>query len=148
MKVYYRVLNVDEENGSISFRYFTDINSEIDLSSLFDVDGEVIYSENGYPLKCRTDVNVSLYENRNPTEEDVKKLAEQSAPLVWLALMDDIKIDPTTFNFNAASQMLGSIYEFNSNTSSMQANTSIELFPEPLVNLIHSIVSNTINDMR
>jgi hypothetical protein len=145
MKVYYRILDVDTGSGSISFRYFTDINDEISLSSLFDIDGDPIITENGYPQKCRTDLTVSLYDNNNPTEEDIKKIAESSAPITWLRHLDQIKINPNFFTLNVAQQMVGSTHDFIFNTPQIDTPTD---FREELITLIESIVSNTVNNIK
>jgi hypothetical protein len=90
MKVYYRILNIDSNEHSITVRYFTDTYTEDQLASEFESDGSIKRTEQGYPTRCRTDLNLTIYETPSPTKDDIITLINHNAPRVWLELHDKV----------------------------------------------------------
>lgn len=88
MKIYYRVLDVNEKEGCVTVRYFTDTCTEDSLASEFDIDGMIIRDANNYPVRCRTDVNITLYNAH--TMEDIVNRIQSSSPADWFKLQDSL----------------------------------------------------------
>ena len=92
MNINYRILKIDNEAHSVVVRYFTDVVSEFDLSSLKNPDGTPTLDSNGYPVQCMTDTSLTLYDTQNPTEADVDVLIKRAVPSDWLKLREDLKL--------------------------------------------------------
>lgn len=93
MKVYYRILEVNENEHSFVVRYYTDKLTENILATDLNIDGSIRRTKEGYPTRCRTDYNIAFFEHNVPTEEDIKKKIDQSAPIEWFKLKENI-LDP------------------------------------------------------
>lgn len=114
MKIYYRILSVYENEGNIVIRYFTDFLTEEELAISKDIDDQIIYDANGYPQSCRTDYNITLYENLNPTEEDIKKIARVNVPIGWFRVQENIKSN-SNYSVQNIIPLIGEKNEFDSN---------------------------------
>ena len=71
-------------------RYFTDLFSEDFLANMFNPDGSVNRTAEGYPTRCRTDFSIGFHNNKTPTENDVKELINRHAPRQWFAIQEGI----------------------------------------------------------
>lgn len=97
MKINYRILKVDEKEHSIIVRYYTDIITEDKLANSWDENG-IARTEEGFPIVCRTDYNFNIWETPSPTEERIKEIIMNGAPVDWLRLQEQIannEIDTT-----------------------------------------------------
>lgn len=111
MKVYYRILSIEETEGNIIVRYFTDFLSEEELATTRNIDGEIVYDANGYPEKCRTDYCITLYDKFNPSQEDVKQLIESQGPIEFFKLQQIIKSN-SGYSLENVFSMVGQKNEF------------------------------------
>ncbi len=75
MKIYYKILSVDYNEGSMIVRFFTDFLSEQQLSIIPNDPKPV-------PDRCRTDVNLTLYRNLS-TADEFHKFILAGAPIQW-----------------------------------------------------------------
>jgi hypothetical protein len=75
MQINYRILSVDESEGTIVVRYWTDILSERALSVLPDEQSNV-------PARCRTDYNLVIPDPAM-TPEQIHDFAVSNAPVDW-----------------------------------------------------------------
>jgi hypothetical protein len=80
MNVFYRIVNVIPEEKTFTVRYWSDVYSENSLASSIDVRGDIMLTDNGYPIRCATDMNLTFNDNHTPTNEDVIRLIEESTP--------------------------------------------------------------------
>lgn len=74
MDIRYRILRVNEVDHSFVVRYYTDILTEDLLCNYFDGDGNIIRDANGYPTNCKTDTNITIFNNPTPSQNDIIKL--------------------------------------------------------------------------
>ena len=116
MKVKYKILSVDEKENNFVVRYFTDLLTEDDLASEYDIDGFIVRDANEYPIRCRTDVNFSIYDENQSTMENVKSLIESSAPFMWLRSMEKVKTNTSPSMANVIS-LLNVTKDFEANDS-------------------------------
>lgn len=103
MNINYRILKIDNEAHSVVVRYFTDVVSENDLSSMKNPDGSPVLGEDGYPIQCMTDTSLTLYDVQNPTEADVDVLVKRAVPSDWLKLREDIKLGTVASDLSGLS---------------------------------------------
>lgn len=113
----YRILSVDEPSRSYVIRYFTDIITEDDLATDFDIDNEIIRDANGYPRRCSTDVSYSLIFDSDFTPENVNFKIVTSAPYDWLVLLEKIKSN-TVPGMDNVRLLMDGVHEFYPNTIS------------------------------
>lgn len=113
MKIHYRVISVDEKEKSFVIRYFTDMTTEKDLANQLDIDGDIIYNSNGFPLRCRTDYNISITNESDSTIENVTNLILSSAPVQWLSTMDNVA-SQKSFSMSNVTALLNNTNSFDS----------------------------------
>jgi hypothetical protein len=107
MKINYRVLSYNEKDHSMTVRYWTDILSEDDLALIFDEYGKIVYNANGYPVRARTDVNLTFYNNPNPSEEDILNKIKKSSPFEWMKLLEQNKLSNTQYSLANVVSFVG-----------------------------------------
>lgn len=91
MPIKYRILSVDDNERSFVVRFFSDELSEEELASHFDRDGKPILGEDGKPVRCRTDINMTLYNDEDIDEDKVKEMITRGAPRAWFELKTKAK---------------------------------------------------------
>ena len=99
MTLYYRILHFSAQEHSFTVRYYSDILTENALAIEYNVDGTPKLTPEGYPVRCKTDYNISLYNNYDPKPEDLMKLIKQNSPAEWFKLHDKIHQDKTSFSY-------------------------------------------------
>jgi hypothetical protein len=129
MKINYRVLSYNEKDHSMLIRYWTDVLSEDDLALMFDEYGKIIYNANGYPVRARTDINVTFYDNPNPSNEDIINKIKSSGPIGWLELMEKNKLANTEYALSNVANFVGISNSFN---LVMLSNSNIDIPPRNL----------------
>jgi hypothetical protein len=113
MKINYRVLSYNEKDHSMLVRYWTDILSEDDLALIFDEYDKIVYNANGYPVRTRTDVNITFYDNTNPSDEDIINKIKASGPISWLELLEQNKLSNTQYSLANVASFVGISNSFN-----------------------------------
>lgn len=104
MKIFYKVLLVDEPDGSILVRYWTDKLSEKELS----MDPEETLD---VPTKCYTDYALHLW-NPQMSEQELHEVIRQQAPIQWFELQEKIK-DPTIdTSLDMAQDLVGKVFTY------------------------------------
>lgn len=125
MKIHYRLLQIDKKEHSIVVRYYTDLITEEKLANEFNEDGTIKMSENGnYPSKCRTDCNLNIFETPSPSKEDIIKIIEQSAPITWLHMQEQILNENIDTNLESIEDIL---YQSNNFNSMLNFNPSVNI---------------------
>ena len=89
MNIHYKIVEVWPDDHLIVARYWTDIISEEFLNSYPDNPDR---KEDGTPLRCRSDVSVTL-PLPTPDGEELEKIILQNAPVVWLKTLESV-VDP------------------------------------------------------
>jgi hypothetical protein len=84
--IYYRILSLDETEGAIVVRYWSDEMSERDLSI---IPGDT----NATPEHCRTDTNLNVFDSRM-TADQLHDFLVDGAPADWLGMKARIR-DPS-----------------------------------------------------
>lgn len=87
MHIKYKIVEVNPNDHTIIARFYTDELSETDLMSAPDL------KEDGTPVRCKTDVSITI-PIPEPSEEELKKLIMLYCPLGFFELQEKIK-DPT-----------------------------------------------------
>lgn len=85
LKIHSRILSVDETEHSIVVRYWTDEINENVLATAFDSEGNISRNEDGTPVRCRTDFNLTVYKE-GATEEEILDQIARSAPVEFFKL--------------------------------------------------------------
>lgn len=68
-------------------RYFTDLVSEDSLANHFEADGSIARAEGGWPVRCRTDVSITVY--GEPSPEVVERVIASNAPVLFLETKEE-----------------------------------------------------------
>ena len=113
MKIYYRVLAITDDEHSIEVRYWTDNLKEDDLVTDFDENDKPILNTKGYPARCRTDVNITLWDNKIPNVKTLEKIIKNNAPVHWFKLKNIISKKDGSLDLNAANELLGQERSFD-----------------------------------
>lgn len=106
MKINYRILEVEEENHSITVRYFTDILTEELLASVFNDDGSIRIDANGRPIRCSTDYSITIYEDLCPSEDIIIGKIMDSAPTQFLYIKEQNYVNNTSTNLSNVYSLL------------------------------------------
>lgn len=107
MEIKYKIISVDPSQHSIIVRYYSDLISEDSLATSFNGDGSIARDENGSPLRCQTDYNINVWQTTStPTIEDIKNIANLSAPFDWFRLKHAILDPNVNTSLSAAYSML------------------------------------------
>jgi hypothetical protein len=84
LKVYYKIVEVDEKEQLMVVRYWTDFLTEEELA----VDSN--RRPDGTPVRCRTDYSITIWDNIR-TKEDVETLIINTIPVDWFKLHYTVK---------------------------------------------------------
>lgn len=107
MEIYYRILSVDPKEHSMVVRYWTDTLSEFQLAIEFNKTGGPMLAPGGYPTRCRTDYNLTLYETPSPSsEEELKLFIMNNAPIQWFILHEDIRSNSIDTSMAIVSELV------------------------------------------
>jgi len=85
MNLHYKIVEVWPSDHLIVVRYWTDILSEEFLAS------DENRREDGTPVRCRTDVSLTLAIPA-PVGEDLEKIIVGSAPIDWLKTLEKVQM--------------------------------------------------------
>lgn len=108
----YRLIRTDANEHSIVVRYFTDIVTEDSLATEFNPDGSIVRTEGGWPARTRTDYNLNIWKVPSPSQEEIEKIIQASAPADWLYLQEMIlnpNVDTSLSNAVSLIDTVGSI---------------------------------------
>jgi hypothetical protein len=86
MNIYYKIVEVWPQDHLIVVRYFTDTITENELASAPGT------KPDGTPVRCRTDVSLSI-PIPEPTEEELKKIILLNCPIGFFETQEKLK-DP------------------------------------------------------
>jgi len=86
MNIYYKIVEVWPQDHLIVVRYFTDTITENELASAPGT------KPDGTPVRCRTDVSLSI-PIPEPTEEELKKIILFNCPVEFFKTQEKLK-DP------------------------------------------------------
>lgn len=98
LKINYRIIEIDENNHSFVVRYWTDKLSEDSLATALDNEGNIIRGNDGKPVRCSTDVNITLYDNFNPSDSDITKLIMENANVLWFYIKEELLVGNNVFS--------------------------------------------------
>jgi hypothetical protein len=108
IKFYYKIIEANEDDQSITVRYWTDFLSEEELAA------DNNRNPDGTPVRCRTDYNFNIWDNTKTTEE-IEKMIVSSFPREWFLLKYAVKtpnIDHTTTGrMKGVSSLLNKTHE-------------------------------------
>lgn len=93
MDIKYRIIAVDTKEHSIVVRYFTDTITEEMLATELDRHGNPVLNDEGFPVSCRTDFHINIFQTPSPTQEEIFKIINANAPIEWLKLKEKVE-DP------------------------------------------------------
>jgi hypothetical protein len=113
MKIKYRIIQANPQDHCIVVRYFTELLTEESLANYFNPDGSIVLTEGGYPVRCRTDYNLSLALYPSPTKDDILKLVNTMAPKQMFEIMEGALTN--VYNMSVVDTMIGLSGEVNDN---------------------------------
>jgi hypothetical protein len=102
MNIHYKVVETWPTDHLIVVRYWTDNISEEALAS----DGNK--NSDGKPVRCRTDVAITL-PVPPPAGDELDKLIVSNAPLTWLKTMEAVKDPNTNTDISHITAMIGKV---------------------------------------
>lgn len=105
VKLYYRIIEMDEQNYAFVVRYWSDTMNEDSLATVYDNDGNIVRGEDGKPVRCQTDFNYSLFDHTNPTVEEIEKMIIQNAHSLWFYTKEQLKSGNNAFNMDGVKSM-------------------------------------------
>lgn len=97
--IYYRILSMDEAEGSIIVRYWSDEMSEQELSI---IPGDTAAT----PVNCRTDTNLNIFDAKM-TQDELHEFLVGGAPAEWLSMKGRIKDQKTDTSLPQIRSMIG-----------------------------------------
>ena len=144
MEVKYRIIDVDPNQHSIVVRYYTNVLSEDSLATSFNTDGSIARGPDGSPLRCQTDYNINIWKTETPpTVDDIKKIANDSAPYDWFKLKHDI-LDPNVdTSLSVVSSLLNQEFVAEKPVSVVETTMNDENIESEIQKIIDSITSNS-----
>lgn len=145
MEVKYRIIDVDPNQHSIVVRYYTNVLSEDSLATSFNTDGSIARGTDGSPLRCQTDYNINIWKTETPpTIDDIKKIANDSAPYDWFKLKHDI-LDPNVdTSLSSVFSLLGKEFQAQKPVLILEEEkTTEENIESEIQKIIDSLTANT-----
>lgn len=115
MNIHYRIVKVDPAAHGVLVRYWTDKVTEMDLAGPMDADGKPLLNADGYPIGCRTDVLLTVYDTPTPSPEELDKRIMMSAPTDFLKLQEDIQDNNVDTSMKNVRNLVGDSKEFTLN---------------------------------
>jgi hypothetical protein len=112
MNIHYKIVEVWPNDHLIVARYWTDKLSEEFLASNSD------RKEDGTPIRCRTDVSLTL-PIPTPTGSALEKLILSNAPMAWLRTLESVQ-DPDIDTDISTIQNLVGVVSVKSSTEIQQ----------------------------
>ena len=145
MEVKYRIIDVDPNQHSIIVRYYTNVLTEDSLAISFNSDGSIARRADGSPQRCQTDYHINVWKTETPpTEEEIQKIANDSAPYDWFKLKQDIMDPNIDTSLSNASSLVGK--EFAAvKPVVIQDKVTDENIENEIQKIIDSLTSNTSN---
>lgn len=107
MNIKYRILKVVPEEHSIEVRYFTDKITEDSLASDFGPDRSILRTDEGYPVRCRTDYNLNVWQTPSPSKEEIVAYILECAPADWLHLQEQILDKKVDTSLSSVANLVG-----------------------------------------
>lgn len=145
LNFYYRVIEIDKNNHSFVVRYWTDKIGEDYLATVMDENNNIVRNDDGYPVRCMTDINITLYDKPNPSKSDIEELIVSNANLQWLNLREQLSSSNTNYDMSNVSSILNQtkLAERDIQLSGLPVNIDVEnnlkiLYPDKDINLIIS----------
>ena len=93
-QINYRILSVNEDDHSVIVRYWSDDTPEDDLAAEFEPDNSIKRGQDGKPIRCVTDCNISIWTVPTPSTAEILDYIEQRAPAAWFDVKAAVK-DPS-----------------------------------------------------
>lgn len=132
MFIKYRIIDKNVDDHSILVRYYTNKITEDFLASAFDSNNEIIRHKDGYPIRCRTDTNITIY-NVDSSQEEIETLIKNNAPMTWFTMQEhDLKSNSNLLLFETGKEV-----EFES---------IIPEIKDPLVNNNEALTDEALTD--
>jgi len=145
MEIKYRIIDFDPNQHSITVRYYTNLLTEDLLAISFNNDGTILRKDDGTPARCQTDYHINIWKtNPPPTLDDIKRIANDSAPYDWFKLKHDILDPDVDTSLSEVSSLINQEFIAEKPMSvaevAIQENTDIE---SEIQKIIDSITSNS-----
>ena len=113
----------------------------------FNTDGSIARRADGSPQRCQTDYHINIWKTETPpTEEEIQKIANDSAPYDWFKLKHDI-LDPNidTSLSNVSSLVGKEFAAIKPVIAIVEEKTTEENIENEIQKIIDSLTANTSN---
>ena len=137
MNIHYKIVEVWPDDHLIVARYWTDIITENFLASNDQ------RSEDGTPLRCRTDISLNV-PIPAPSAEELDKFILFNAPLAFLKTLEDVKDPDVDTSMDHILALKGKKFTKENAESMLKFNNGIpkeELTEEEIQKLIDQVSS-------
>lgn len=101
MNIHYKIVELWPDDHLIVARYWTDIISEMDLSSGPEM------KDDGTPVRCRTDVSINLPTPMTKDPNEIDRIIKSAAPAEWLKMLEDVKNPDVDTSLDAVAGLVG-----------------------------------------
>lgn len=109
MHTKYKIVEAWEDSQTIVVRYYTDDVSEYDLRS------SDVMKPDGTPVRCRTDVSISIKYPR-PTEQELEEIIHRNCPAEFIKMQELLKSNTVDLSMTAYANRIGIETSFTANT--------------------------------
>jgi hypothetical protein len=133
MNIHYKIVSKNPDDHSFVARYWTDKISEDSLASQLDEAGEIVRGEDGSPIRCRSDVNITLYEE-NATAEEIDALVKINAPWAWLETLEKVQDPEIDTSMDTVEVGVAKSFDFDKNHPVLQQPKPPEQFSDAELN--------------
>lgn len=115
MIIKFKIIEIHPEQHSMVVRYYTDKITETDLATSYETNEignrTILKREDGSPVRCQTDVNINIWKTPAPTEDEIKKIAQDYAPYKWFKLLHDVQDPNIDTSMKTVSSLLNQEFE-------------------------------------
>lgn len=132
MNLHYKIIEIYPDDNLVVVRYWTDMLSQQDLAS------DSRLNEHDEPVRCRSDVSVTL-PIPTPADQELDDLLVRSAPFEWLKMMEKVKDPEVDTSLEGIYQLHHKV--FSKKVEEMTAAGVNALSDSDIEKLIESITS-------
>jgi hypothetical protein len=130
-EVKFKIIEIDTTQHSMVVRYFSDLLTEDELASSFEIDEQgnrvIQRRPDGSPARCQTDYNINIWRIPAPSPEEIKKIASQAAPQEWFKLKHEIILNTADTSMSNVASLMNQVIVVQNNQNANSSLSSEEI---------------------